>query len=154
MAKLKVGAKAPDFTLPDNDGKQVKLSGFKGRKVVIYFYPKDDTPGCTKEACAFRNTQVKFNEANAVILGVSPDGRESHQKFRAKYNLPFILLSDPDHKVSELYKVWKKKQLYGRSFMGIERSTFIIDEQGKLLKEMREITVDGHADIVLKFIVT
>ena len=149
MAELKVGNQAPDFTLPDADGNQVKLSDFRGKKVVLYFYPKDNTPGCTTQACAFRDAMPTFEQKDAVILGVSPDSQKSHQNFRSKYDLPFLLLSDPDRKVANQYGVYKEKTLYGKTVMGIERSTFLIDESGKLIEQMRKVKVDGHIDFVL-----
>ena len=152
MAELKIGAKAPDFSLPDTDGKTVRLSDFQGKKVILYFYPKDDTPGCTQEACDFRDAMPRFAEANAVIVGVSPDDGGSHEKFRRKYDLPFILLSDTEHKVAGLYGVWKKKSMYGKTFMGVERSTFYIDEQGKLAEEFRRVKVDGHVEVILNLV--
>ena len=121
---------APNFTLKADDGREVSLSDYRGMKVVLYFYPKDGTPGCTKEAIEFRDMAKEFEKEDAVILGVSKDSVQSHQKFKAKHDLPFALLSDPEAKVLDLYGVWKKKSLYGRTFMGTERSTFLIDEKG------------------------
>jgi len=152
MTTLKIGNKAPDFTLPDADGNKVKLSQFRGKKVVLYFYPKDNTSGCTKEACAFRDAMPQFEEKNAVIIGVSPDGQKSHEKFRSKHDLPFILLSDTDHKVAERYGVWKEKKMYGKTYFGIERSTFIIDENGKLSEEFRKVKVNGHVEAVFELV--
>lgn len=152
MATPKIGNKAPDFSLSDADGKKVKLSNFKGKKVILYFYPRDNTPGCTQEACDFRDTKKKFDQADSVILGISPDSEKSHQNFRSKFDLPFVLLSDPDRKVAEAYGVFKEKKMYGKTVMGIERSTFLIDEQGKLVKEMRKVNVKGHVDQVLELI--
>lgn len=152
MSNLKVGEPAPDFELPDTDGNLVKLSDFRGKKVILYFYPKDNTPGCTREACDFRDALPQFEEVNAVILGVSSDGAKSHDKFRSKYDLPFILLSDTDREVADKYGVWKKKKLYGKTFLGIERSTFIIDEQGRLTEEMRKVKVAGHVDAVFHLV--
>jgi peroxiredoxin Q/BCP len=149
MAGIKIGNKAPDFTLADAEGKMVKLSDFKGRKVVLYFYPKDNTPGCTQEACDFRDSIKKIDKTGTVIVGVSPDSLRSHQGFRTKYNLPFLLLSDPDRKVSEAYGVFKEKKMYGKTVKGIERSTFLIDENGKIVKDMRKVKVKGHVDEVL-----
>ena len=146
---LSTGDPAPDFTLSDADGNPVSLSDFKGQKVVLYFYPKDDTPGCTKEACGFRDAQDDYMEANAVVIGVSPDSEKSHQRFRDKYDLPFLLLADPERKAIEGYDVWKEKNMYGKKYMGVERSTFIIDEDGILLEILRKVKVDGHVQSVL-----
>ena len=146
---LSVGDAAPDFTLPDADGNPISLSDFKGQKVVLYFYPKDDTPGCTKEACGFRDAQDDYMEANAVVIGVSPDSEKSHQRFRDKYDLPFLLLADPERQAIEGYDVWKEKNMYGKKYMGVERSTFIIDEDGILLEILRKVKVDGHVQSVL-----
>jgi peroxiredoxin Q/BCP len=147
---LKVGNKAPAFTLPNQDGKKVSLKDFLGKKVVLYFYPKDNTPGCTKEACDFRDTFPKFEKSNAVILGVSPDTPESHKKFIEKHNLNFTLLSDTKKKVLEKYGVWKEKSMYGRKYMGVERTTVIIDENGRIEKIFPKVKVKGHAEEVLK----
>ena len=146
---LSTGDPAPDFTLSDADGNPVSLSDFKGQKVVLYFYPKDDTPGCTKEACGFRDAQDDYMEANAVVIGVSPDSEKSHQRFREKYDLPFLLLADPERQAIEGYDVWKEKNMYGKKYMGVERSTFIIDEDGILLEILRKVKVDGHVQSVL-----
>ena len=132
MAMPELGEKAPAFTLEDQSGKTVKLSDFKGRTVVLYFYPKDDTPGCTREACAFRDEHSALLKSGAVVLGISPDSEASHAKFAGKYKLPFPLLADSDHAVSEKYGAWGEKSLYGRKFMGIVRSAFVVDEKGKL----------------------
>jgi thioredoxin-dependent peroxiredoxin len=140
------GKKAPAFKLKNQDDKSVALNDFKGKKVVLYFYPKDDTPGCTKEACSFRDEFPKFGDLNAVILGVSPDSPESHRKFIAKYNLPFTLLSDENKEVVEKYDVWKEKNNYGKIYMGVERTTFIIDENGIIKKIFHKVKVDGHSD--------
>jgi peroxiredoxin Q/BCP len=144
-----VGKKAPEFTLAGSNGKDVSLKDFKGKTVVVYFYPKDDTPGCTREACDFRDASRKFTTAKAVVLGVSPDSLKSHDKFIGKFDLPFTLLSDPDHAVAEKYGVWVEKSMYGRKYMGIERSTFVIGPDGKLKAAYRKVKVDGHADEVL-----
>jgi len=141
---LEVGKKAPDFILPDQDGKKVSLKDFKGKKIVLYFYPKDNTSGCTKEACSFRDDFPKFKKTDAVILGVSPDSVSSHKKFAEKFNLPFTLLSDEEKKVLELYNVWKEKSMYGKKYMGVERTTYIIDETGKIKKIFNKVKVDGH----------
>ncbi len=129
---LEIGDTAPDFTLPDENGNPVSLSSFKGRKVILYFYPKDDTPGCTAQACGFRNEYPRVEAANAVVLGVSPDGAKSHQKFKAKQKLPFPLLSDETHAVAEKYGVWGEKSFMGKKYTGVIRSHFVIDENGKL----------------------
>ena len=144
------GSQAPDFELKSDAGETVKLSQFRGRPVVLYFYPKDDTPGCTKEACAFRDSYDEYLARDAVILGVSRDGEESHRKFKSKYDLPFTLLSDPDHTVAEAYGVWAEKSMYGRKSMGIVRSTFVIAADGTIAKAMRGIKVPGHSDKVLE----
>lgn len=150
MAKeLKVGDKAPELSLPDQHGTQVTLKDNKGKQVVLYFYPKDDTPGCTKEACDFRDLEAQILRAGAVILGVSLDGKESHQKFIKKFGLPFSLLSDEDASVSKAYGVYKEKNMYGKTYWGIERSTFVIDGSGKLKAIFRKVKVDGHVDEVL-----
>ncbi|MGB0604811.1 MAG: thioredoxin-dependent thiol peroxidase [Candidatus Latescibacterota bacterium] len=146
---LSIGDPAPDFTLSDADGNSVSLSDFKGQKVVLYFYPKDDTPGCTKEACGFRDAQDDYMDVNAVVIGVSPDSEKSHQRFRDKYDLPFLLLADRERQAIEGYDVWKEKNMYGKKYMGVERSTFIIDEDGILLEIMRKVKVDGHVQSVL-----
>ncbi len=129
---LKIGDPAPDFTLPDQDGRPVRLSDLRGRQVIVYFYPKDDTPGCTTQACGFRDAFPRITDANALVLGISPDDAKSHVRFRAKQNLPFTLLSDVDHAVAELYGVWGERSMYGRTFMGIVRSHFVIDPNGIL----------------------
>ena len=147
--QMRVGQKAPAFSLPNQDGKIVKLSDFKGKKVVLYFYPKDDTPGCTKESCAFRDGLEEIHASGAVVLGISADSVDSHKKFVKKYNLNFPLLSDEQKTVVQAYGVWKEKSLYGRKFMGIERTTFIIDEQGKLDDIFQKVKVDGHLEEVL-----
>jgi len=150
MAKaLEAGDKAPELSLPDQYGKTVTLKSFKGKQVVLYFYPKDDTPGCTKESCDFRDVESQIMRAGAVILGVSLDGKESHQKFIKKYGLPFPLLSDEDAKIAKTYGVYKEKNMYGKKYWGIERSTFVIDPSGNLKAVFRKVKVDGHADEVL-----
>jgi thioredoxin-dependent peroxiredoxin len=143
------GSQAPDFELKSDTGETLKLSQFRGRPVVLYFYPRDDTPGCTKEACAFRDSYDEYLARDAVILGVSRDGEESHRKFKQKYDLPFTLLSDPDHEVAEAYGVWAEKSMYGRKSMGIVRSTFVIAADGTIARAMRGIKVPGHSDKVL-----
>ena len=147
--QLQIGQKAPAFALPNQDGKIMKLSDFKGKKVVLYFYPKDDTPGCTKESCAFRDGLDEIHASGAVVLGISGDSVDSHKKFVKKFNLNFPLLSDEKKTVLQAYGVWKEKSLYGRKFMGIERTTFIIDEQGKLDDIFQKVKVDGHLEEVL-----
>ncbi|QTM98391.1 thioredoxin-dependent thiol peroxidase [Sediminibacillus dalangtanensis] len=147
-----IGKLAPDFALKANTGETVKLSDFQGKNVVLYFYPKDNTPGCTTEACDFRDNHQRFADLDAVILGVSPDSEASHQKFQEKYDLPFQLLVDEDHKVAESYGVWKLKKNFGKEYMGIERSTFIIDKQGTLQKEFRKVKVQGHVEEALEYI--
>ena len=146
--ELKVGDKAPDFSLPDQDGKTVSLKSLKGKQMVLYFYPKDDTPGCTKEACGFRDSLKAIEKINTVVLGVSIDNAASHHKFIKKYSLPFPLLCDEDGTVSKAYGVYKLKNMYGKTYWGIERSTFIIDETGKLKAIFRKVKVDGHVDEV------
>ena len=144
-----VGDLAPRFTLISDEEKEVSLSDFRGKKVVLYFYPKDGTPSCTKEAQAFRDLIKEFDKIDAIIIGVSKDSVKSHQKFKEKNNLPFILLSDPEGQVLELYGVWKEKSMYGRTFMGIERTTFLLDEKGIITKVYRKVRVKGHAEVCL-----
>jgi len=146
----KIGNKAPAFNMPTDGGGTITLKDLKGKKVVLYFYPKDDTPGCTKEACSFRDTMPDFKKVKAIIIGVSKDDVKKHKKFKEKYDLPFQLASDEDGKVCEAYGVWKKKNMYGRTYMGIERSTFLIDEDGRLQAEWRKVKVPGHVEAVLK----
>lgn len=146
---VKEGDKAPDFTLQADDGREVSLKDYQGKKVVLYFYPKDDTPGCTREAAEFRDTIKQLENENAVIVGVSKDSVESHKKFKEKYGLPFTLLSDPEAKVLRLYEVWKKKSLYGREMMSTERTTFLIDEKGIVKKVYPKVKVEGHAKVCL-----
>jgi peroxiredoxin Q/BCP len=150
MPMPEVGDRAPAFTLPDQSGEPVKLSDFKGKAVVLYFYPKDDTPGCTREACSFRDEHSALVKAGAAVLGVSPDSTVSHQKFAGKFKLPFPLLADTDHAVSEKYGAWGEKSLYGRKFMGITRSTFLIGKDGKVARVWPKVKVDGHVDEVRK----
>ncbi len=146
----KVGDPAPDFTLQASDGKTYKLSDFKGKQaVVLYFYPRDDTPGCTAEACSFRDLRALFNEHGAEILGVSTDSIKSHKKFRDKYHLTFPLLADPDHQVADRYGVWQRKKFMGRESMGVVRTTFVIDKDGKIKAVFPNVKVEGHADQVL-----
>lgn len=146
---IEEGSKAPDFTLPTQDGTKLKLSSLKGAPVVLYFYPKDDTPGCTKEACGFRDARARLAKHKAVVLGVSPDDVESHTQFITKYKLPFTLLADVDHKVAEKYGAWREKNMYGKKSMGIARSTFIIDAAGKVAKVFKAVKADGHDEQVL-----
>jgi peroxiredoxin Q/BCP len=143
---------APDFTLPASNGEKVSLSDFKGKNVVLYFYPKDMTPGCTTQACDFRDRHEDFSGLDTVILGVSPDPLERHEKFIEKHGLPFLLLADENHEVAETYGVWKLKKNFGKEYMGIERSTFIIDKEGKLVKEWRNVKVKGHVEEALQYI--
>ncbi|RHW34785.1 thioredoxin-dependent thiol peroxidase [Lysinibacillus yapensis] len=147
-----VNKKAPDFTLKNEKEEDITLSDFKGKKVVLYFYPKDMTPGCTTEACDFRDQHENFKELNAVILGVSGDDSKKHTKFIEKYGLPFSLLVDEDHKVADEYGVWVLKKMYGREFMGIERSTFLINEEGIVEKEWRKVKVKNHIEEVLSYL--
>jgi thioredoxin-dependent peroxiredoxin len=148
-----IGKPAPDFSLPASTGETVTLRQFKGKKtVVLYFYPKDETPGCTKEACALRDLSAEFERQGAVILGVSTDGIESHQAFAAKHRLPFALLSDEDASVSKRYGVYKQRNLYGKKYMGIERTTFVIDRTGRIAQIYPKVKVDGHADALLEFV--
>jgi peroxiredoxin Q/BCP len=144
------GQRAPTFTLTADDGSKVRLSDLRRRPVVLYFYPKDDTPGCTREACAFRDAQSKLTELGAIVLGVSPDSMESHGKFRDKYRLNFRLLADENHRVAEKYGAWREKNLYGKTSMGIVRSTFLIDAAGKVAKVWKQVKVDGHDQQVLQ----
>ncbi len=143
------GKPAPDFELKTDAGESVKLSDFRGKPVVLYFYPKDDTPGCTKQACGIRDSYGEFERRGAVVLGVSPDKETSHVKFKEKYGLPFTLLADPEHAVAEEYGTWVKKNFAGKKYMGIERSTFLIDSEGKVAKVMRRVKPDTHAEDVL-----
>ena len=147
---LEVGSKAASFTLVSDSGKKIKLSDFKGQPVVLYFYPKDDTPGCTKEACAFRDASEQLKEFGAVVLGVSPDDEASHVKFRDKYGLNFPLLADPDHSVAEIYGAWREKNMYGKKSMGVQRSTVLIAADGTVAKVWKKVSVDGHDAAVLE----
>jgi len=139
---------APDFTLSADDGSSVKLSDLRNKPVVLYFYPKDDTSGCTVEACEFRDAFPRFTKSHAVVLGVSPDGVTSHQKFKKKHRLPFTLLADEDHRVAEAYGVWKEKSMYGRKYMGIERTTFLIGKDGRIARVWTKVKPAGHAAAV------
>ncbi len=147
---LEVGKKAPDFTGKDQDGNKVKLSDFKGKRIALYFYPKDDTPGCTKQACSLRDGFKELEKNNIVVLGVSNDDAESHQKFIEKYDLPFTLIADTDKKIVNKYGVYGERNLYGNKFMGIKRTTFLIDENGEIVKIFKRVKVDEHADEILK----
>ena len=144
------GKAAPDFSLTSDAGDEITLSTLRGRPVVIYFYPRDDTPGCTTQACGIRDAWGEFEERGAVVLGVSPDGETSHAKFKEKYGLPFTLLADEDHAVSEAYGVWVEKNMAGKRYMGVERSTFVIDADGKVTKVMRRVKPDTHAEQVFE----
>ncbi|NWL89645.1 MULTISPECIES: thioredoxin-dependent thiol peroxidase [unclassified Paenibacillus] len=149
---VELGQPVPDFTLPANGGKEVSLSQFRGQKVVIYFYPKDMTTACTQEACDFRDNYSAISERDAVVLGISGDPVKSHDRFVEKQNLPFLLLSDADHEVCRMFGVWQLKKMYGREYEGIVRSTFLIDEEGRLVREWRGIRVKGHVELVLEAI--
>jgi peroxiredoxin Q/BCP len=144
------GAPAPDFELKADTGETVKLSELKGQPVVLYFYPKDDTPGCTTQACGIRDAYQEFRDRGALVFGISADDEASHQKFKAKYELPFTLLADTDKQAVEAYDVWKEKSMYGKKYMGIERSTFVVGKDGTLAKELRKVKPAEHADQVLK----
>jgi len=146
---VKEGTAAPVFKTTDANGETVNLKDFRGQKVVLYFYPKDDTPGCTKEACSFRDAFSKFKKQGITILGVSPDSEKSHQKFVAKYKLPFTLLADTDHSIADAYGVYGEKKFMGRTYMGIHRTTFLIDEKGKIKKVFEKVKPEDHADEVL-----
>jgi peroxiredoxin Q/BCP len=148
------GQTAPDFTLSDQDGQSVTLSSLKGSPIVLYFYPKDDTPGCTTEACAFRDAEADYQALGAKVLGISPDDVKSHAKFAKKHTLPFPLLADTETKVSELYGVWKEKSMYGKSYMGIERTTVLIDANGVIRKIYPKVKVPGHSDAILETLKT
>ena len=150
MSNLKEGSTAPNFIASDQDGNEIKLSDFRGQRVVLYFYPKDDTPGCTKEACSFRDANDVYAEKGIKVFGVSPDSEKSHQKFIAKFDLPFTLLADTDKKIVNDYGVYGEKSLYGRKYMGVNRMTFLIDEDGKIVKIFKKVNVSEHADEVLK----
>ena len=149
MSDLKTGDTAPDFTLPTDGDGSITLSDLKGQKVVIYFYPKDDTPGCTKESCAFRDHKQDFEKLGVEIIGISKDSVAKHDKFKAKYDLNFPLASDENGEVCDLYGVWKEKSMYGKTFLGIERSTFLIDENGNLAEIWRKVKVPGHIEAVV-----
>jgi thioredoxin-dependent peroxiredoxin len=144
------GHEAPDFELTSDAGERVRLSQFRGKPVVLYFYPRDDTPGCTAQACGIRDSYGDFEQRGAVVLGVSPDEESSHVKFKQKYGLPFTLLADPEHEVAEQYGVWGERKYMGKTYMGVERSTFLIDEDGRIAKVMRRVKPDTHAELVLE----
>ena len=152
MTMPKEGSKAPAFSLPASDGKTVSSKDLKGKRVVLYFYPKDDTPGCTVEACGFRDGIKKIEKQNAVVLGVSPDDTKSHNKFIEKFGLPFILLSDTDKKVCEAYGVWVEKSMYGKTYMGVARTTFIIGPEGEIEKIYEKVKPEGHTEEVLEYL--
>lgn len=145
---LEVGQPAPSFTMKIDGGGEISSAALRGKRVILYFYPKDDTPGCTTEACGFRNSLPDFG-AGVEVIGVSPDSVASHERFKAKYGLPFRLASDPEHKVAEAYGAWGEKSMYGRKYMGIDRSTFLIDEEGKIAGIWRKVKVPGHVEAVL-----
>lgn len=147
---IESGQTAPDFELNDQEGQPVRLSDFRGRPVVIYFYPKDDTPGCTRQACAFRDRKADIEKTGAALVGISPDSSQSHAAFVAKHQLNFPLLADPDHKVAETYGAWREKKQYGKAYMGLQRSTFVIDAEGVVQKVWKNVKVDGHDEAVLK----
>ena len=149
---LEIGMKAPEFTLSDKDGNAVSLSDFAGKKIVLYFYPKDNTPGCTRQACAFAGAYEGFKSKDVVVIGISKDSVASHQKFAQKYDLPFILLSDPELQAIQAYGVWQEKKLYGKVSMGVVRTTFIIDEQGSIEKVMPKVKPDTNAAEILSFL--
>jgi Peroxiredoxin len=149
---IKEGMKAPEFTLPDKDGNQVSLADFLGKKVVVYFYPRDNTSGCTKQACAFAGAYKEFEELGAVVIGISKDSVKSHQNFASKYELPFILLSDPELKAIQAYDVWQEKKMYGKVSMGVVRSSFIIDEKGMVEKVMEKVKPDTNAAEILGYL--
>jgi peroxiredoxin Q/BCP len=148
------GTIAPDFTLPADGGGEITLSDYRGKQVVLYFYPKDDTPGCTTEACNFRDDYSDILAAGAVVLGISPDSVKSHDKFKLKFELPFPLLSDPDHKITELYGAWGEKKMFGKTYMGILRSTFVIDREGKIVKVFPKVRPKNHSQEVLAVLTT
>ena len=149
---LEAGTKAPEFTLKDKDGNDVSLSDFRGKKVVLYFYPKDNTPGCTRQACGFASAYEEFKNINAVVIGISKDSISSHEKFAAKYNLPFILLSDQERQAIEAYDVWQEKKNYGKVSMGLVRTTYIIDEDGVIEKVMKKVKPDTNAAEILEYL--
>jgi peroxiredoxin Q/BCP len=147
---LEIGKPLPDFSLESTDGKRISLKDLRGKKVVLYFYPEDDTPTCTKQACGFREVFAEFKKAGAVVLGISPDDVASHEKFRAKFKLPFTLLADPGHVVAEKYGVWGEKLNYGRKYMGIRRTTILVDAQGNVARVFERVRTAGHAERMLE----
>ena len=147
---MNIGDQVPDLKLPASNGEQVSLKDFEGKYIVLYIYPKDDTPGCTKQACAFRDTHKDFEDLNAVIIGLSKDGESSHEKFINKYELPFLLLSDENLELMKVFGAWKEKSMYGRTFLGVQRSTFLIDPQGKVVHIWPKVRVAGHIEKVLE----
>ncbi len=149
---LKAGTQAPNFTLADQQGNAVSLSDFLGKKIVLYFYPKDETPGCTRQACAFAGAYDAFKELDAVVIGISKDSVESHRKFAEKHGLPFLILADPERKAIEAYEVWQEKKMYGKVSMGVVRSTYIIDETGKIEKAMPKVKPDQNAAEILEYL--
>ena len=149
LKELKEGSPAPEISLKTDTGEPFRLSSLRGKNVVLYFYPKADTPGCTKEACEFRDNSKKFGKANTVIVGVSPDTDAAQARFKSKFDLPFTLLADKEHEAAEAYGVWKEKSMYGRKYMGVERTTFVIDANGVIKKIFPKVKVDGHAEEVL-----
>lgn len=149
---IEIGQQVPDFSMKGNEGKQLQLADYRGKYVVLYFYPKDMTPGCTTQACEFRDQHESFKDVNAVILGVSPDPLHRHEKFINKHDLPFELIADEEHELAEAFGVWKLKKNFGKEYMGIERSTFIIDPDGKLVKEWRKVKVKGHVEEALEYL--
>ena len=150
VKELKEGDVAPDFKLKSTEGKEISLKDFRSKQVVLYFYPKDDTPGCTREACDFRDNLARVKAKGAIVLGISHDSVESHERFQKKFDLPFPLLSDPEKKVTEAYGVYKQKSLYGKLFMGIERTTFVIDKEGRIKKIFPKVKVEGHVEEILQ----
>lgn len=152
MKKIEVGDFVPELRLQSSSGKELSLRDYRGKKIVLYFYPKDDTPGCTTEACDFRDQLKNYSDLNAVIIGISKDPLSAHEKFIKKYGLPFELLSDTEGKLLEAFGVWKEKSMYGKTFLGVERSTFLIDEDGKIVKEWRKVSVSNHVSEVLESI--
>ena len=149
---LNIGDPAPDFSLPADNGETVSLQDFRGKKVILYFYPKDDTPGCTTQACGFRDAYPQIEERNAVVIGVSPDDVNSHQKFKTKFDLPFLLVADSDHTLAEAYGVWGEKSMYGKTFLGVTRSHFVIDEAGRLLDVQGKISPTDSVSAALKML--
>ena len=149
---LDINQKAPNFTLPNENNEMISLSNFLGKKVIIYFYPKDNTPGCTKQACAFKSAYDEFKKDNIVVIGISKDTQKAHLNFKTKYELPFILLSDVNHEVIEMYDCWKEKKLYGKTYMGITRSTYVLNEEGIIIKTFEKASPDKNATDILNFL--